>query len=152
MKIIVASDNHGNFNAIRKILIDNPNADYYWHLGDSCFDDLTLLRPFISINGNNDYNSSLPNQRIIELGNFRFLLIHGHRQLSPDMEYFVKYAKEANCNIVLYGHTHIFDNRIIEGIHFINPGSCSFNRDGDEPTYCLIEINNNELNVTKKYV
>lgn len=152
MKIVLCSDNHGNIAAVREILMQNPHADYYWHLGDSCIDDITLLRPFISVRGNNDYDLSLPNQRIIEIDNYRFLLLHGHHHITWNLDYLYLYAKSLNCNVVLYGHTHVFDNREIEGIHFINPGSCSHNRDGDNPTYAIIEIRNNELKVIKKYV
>lgn len=152
MKIVVASDNHGNISALRKIVFKHPNADYYWHLGDSCVEDVTVIRPFISVKGNNDWDLSLPSQRIIELNNHRFLLIHGHRQLTWDLEYLHEYAKNLNCDVVLYGHTHIFDDRIKDGIHFINPGSCSHNRDGDDPTYCVIEFNDKDIKVIKKYV
>lgn len=152
MKVALASDNHGNINAIRKIIIDNPQCDYYWHLGDSCFEDTSVLRPFISIRGNNDYDASLPLQRIIEVESHRFLLIHGHRHILWDLSELYYHAKELRCDIVLYGHTHVFDDRMIEGIRFINPGSCSHNRNGEDPTYALLDIRNSEIKVIKKYV
>lgn len=152
MKIVVASDNHGNISALRKIVFKHPNADYYWHLGDSCVEDVSILKPFVSIRGNNDYDPSLPNQRIIELLGHRFLLVHGHRHLTFDYKFLKDYAKENKCDIVLYGHTHIFDVRQIDDIKLINPGSCSHNRDGEEPTYCVIELNHNDIKVIKEYV
>lgn len=152
MKIVLASDNHGNLNAINKILDKEPNGDYYWHLGDSCIEDINLIKPFISVRGNNDFDPSLPSQRIIELNNHRFLLIHGHRHLTWDLEFLYEYAKEMNCDVVLYGHTHIYDYRKIDDVLFINPGSCSRNRDGQDPTYAVLELNNDKIEVIKKYV
>lgn len=152
MKIVVASDNHGNLSAIRKIIMDNPNADYYWHLGDSCLEDINSLRPFISIRGNNDYDISLPLQRVIDIDNHKILLIHGHKHIYGDLSYLYEYAKSLNCDIVLYGHTHMYDDREYKGVRFINPGSCSFNRDGDEPTYCILDINKDSIKAIKKYV
>lgn len=152
MKIVLASDNHGNVNAIRKIVIDNPNADYYWHLGDSCVEDIYTIRPFISVRGNNDYDPSLPNQRIMELEGHRFLLVHGHRHLTWDLEFLHQYAKGLNCDVVLYGHTHIYDDREVDGIRFINPGSCSHNRDGQNPTYAILDIKHGSIKVSKRFV
>lgn len=152
MKIVVASDNHGNINAIRKIVIDNPDGDYYWHLGDSCVEDIDTLRPFISVRGNNDYSPLLPNQRIFELEGHRILLIHGHRYIMWNLDYLYEYAKQIQCDVVLYGHTHIYDDRVIDDIHFINPGSCTHNRNGEEPTYCIIELKNKDIRVYKRFV
>lgn len=153
MKIVLCSDNHSNLNAIKKILNDNPDADYYWHLGDSeSFDPVKELSPFISVKGNNDMSNDLPVYKVIETGNHRFLLTHGHRYMWGSLEGLYLLAKEQNCDIVLFGHTHMFHNEKFDGVTFINPGSCSHNRNGEAPTYCVIEANENVFKITKKYV
>ena len=78
MKIVVCSDNHYNFDVLDKILADNPDADYYWHLGDSEANEEKDIYPFVSVRGNNDY-LNLPVFKIFEVGGHRFFLTHGHR-------------------------------------------------------------------------
>ena len=150
MKIVVCSDNHSNFLVIKKILIDNPSADYYWHLGDSEADSLDELKPFISVKGNNDF-LDLPKARVIELNNHRFLLIHGTGIITLGIEYFVDIAKNNDCDIVLYGHTHRPSDKTVDGIRLINPGSCNYNRSYANPTYAIINIDKND-NIDLKFI
>lgn len=149
MKIVVCSDNHSNFSALAKILADNPNADFYWHLGDSESETIDKISPFVSVLGNNDY-LDLPVYRIIEVGNHRFLLTHGHRYLRNDLNTLYYLAKENNCDVVLYGHTHMFSDYSYNGVRFINPGSCSHNRDGSDPSYVVLNLKGNDINLVKK--
>ncbi len=152
MKIVVCSDNHSNIDALRKIVDDNPNCDYYWHLGDSEAFDEKELYPFFSVLGNNDY-LNLPYCRIIELRKHRILLSHGHRHLRGDLHTFYYYAKENDCDVVLYGHTHMFSDYTYNDVRFINPGSCSRNRDGSDPSYIILNIDEvGNIKVIKKFV
>ena len=144
MKIVLCSDNHSNFSVLDKILADNTNADYYWHLGDSESESVDRLSPFVSVLGNNDY-LDLPIYRVIEACNHRFLLTHGHRFLGNDLNTLYYLAKENNCDVVLYGHTHMFSDYSYNGVRFINPGSCSHNRDGSKPTYVILNISDKDL-------
>ena len=52
---------------------------------------------------------------------------------------YLKTAKENNCDIALFGHTHIPKTVYEDGIHLVNPGSCSRAREGG-PTYAVIDI------------
>lgn len=152
MKILVCSDNHSNFEVLKKILNDNPDCDYYWHLGDSECSDEKELSPFISVLGNNDY-IKLPYARIIEVGGHRFLLTHGHRHLRSDLNNLYLYALENNCDVVLYGHTHMFSDYTHNNVRLINPGSCKHNRDGSKPSYIIMEIDDeNNIKITKKVI
>ncbi len=151
MKIVVCSDNHSNFLVLNKILADNPNCDYYWHLGDSEADSKDKLSPFVTVLGNNDY-LDLPVYRVIEVGNHRFLLTHGHRYLRGDLNALYYLAKENNCDVVLYGHTHMFSDYSYNGVRFINPGSCSHNRDGSKPSYAVLNVSDKDIKLLKKVI
>ena len=152
MKIVVCSDNHSSVKTLEKILKDNPNCDYYWHLGDSEAFSEKELYPFISVQGNNDY-LNLPYCRIIEVGKHRFMLTHGHRHLRGDLNTFYHYAKSNQCDVVLYGHTHMFSDYTYNDVRFINPGSCLYNRDGSEACYAILNINEKgNIKVLKKLV
>lgn len=149
MKIVLCSDNHSNFSVLAKILALNPDGDYYWHLGDSESKTVDRLSPFVSVLGNNDY-LDLPIYRVIEVGKHRFLLTHGHRFLSSDLNTLYYLAKQNDCDVVLYGHTHMFSDISYNGVRFINPGSCSHNRDGSKPSYALLNIRDKDIEAVKK--
>ena len=148
IKIVVCSDNHGNRKVIEKILYDNQDSDYYFHLGDSEMkqDD---LKPFISVKGNIDYDYSLPTDRVIDIESHSFYLTHSN-YYAADIDLMANAAKLNGCDVVLFGHTHDFYHQTVKGIKFINPGSCKLNRSSDKPTYALIRINDdNTIDVDK---
>lgn len=149
MKIVVCSDNHYNFDVLKDIVKENPDADYYWHLGDSEASDEKKLSPFISVHGNNDF-INLPTYRVIELKGHRFFLTHGHRYIRGDFYALYNAAIENKCDVILYGHTHVFADFFFNDVHFLNPGSCRFNRDGSKPSYLIINIDDKDLSVVKK--
>ena len=146
MKIIVVSDNHKNYLIIQKILSDNPDADYYFHLGDSEMDE-DELRPFACVRGNVDDDYSVKSERIIDVGKHSIYLCHGHA-FSGDENLIAKYAKQIGCDIALYGHTHIFLDKNINGIRVINPGSCSRSKD-DGNSYVILTINDDDIDVKR---
>lgn len=148
IRICVCSDNHGNLEAIEKIKIDNPNCDYYFHMGDSHFNE-NLLKPFISVEGNNDWEADFPRQRIVEIGNHRILLMHGDGYTYA-LSGLTNKAKHENCDVVMFGHTHEFLDEEYKGIRLINPGSCWHNRDLTSPCYAIVTIDENgTINVTR---
>lgn len=139
IKIIAASDNHGYLDPIKEILDNNNTADYYLHMGDVCCDP-KLIHPFVAVKGNNDFGYDLPVSKVIEVNDKnRILMTHGHHYVF-DKSKILTEAKEQNCNIVLFGHTHTFTDKEIDGIRIINPGSCFYNRDHSKPCYAEITI------------
>ncbi|MGN0301297.1 MAG: metallophosphoesterase family protein [Anaerotardibacter sp.] len=44
--------------------------------------------------------------------------------------------------VVIHGHTHVPRNEVIEGIHFINPGSTSYPRGGSSKSIAKITLEN----------
>ena len=101
--------------------------------------------------GNNDYAPHLEKDKIVNVANHRILLTHGHK-------YGVYYglyglydkAKEYNCDVVLYGHTHIPKINYMDDISFANPGSISLPRQNyTQPTFLILEIDKkNEIHFT----
>lgn len=141
MKIIVISDSHGATSRIKQVLELHPDADYYIHCGD--LED-EPIEPFLYVCGNNDYNRSFPDSRIIVTTYANIFVTHGHLfGFQRRLENIVAHALQVNCSIVCYGHTHIPMDTIIEGVRCINPGSLSYNRDGSDPSY--VEMNFNKL-------
>ena len=141
LTIPLVSDNHGETSVIRKILNDNVDSDYYLHCGDSCLDEKSI-KPFSSVKGNNDYFYQYPSKKIIELKGNKILITHG-TYYTYSLNMLAEYAKEEGCNVVFYGHTHIYFDDYVNGVRLINPGSCYHNRDGSRPCYARINIDDN---------
>lgn len=141
LRICLCSDNHGDNEVIAKILEDNFACDYYIHAGDSMSDE-EGMSPFVSVLGNCDQYGSFPKERILEIGGHRILLIHGNGY-AEFSSYFSEYARNKGCDTVFFGHTHRFFDKEIDGVRFINPGSCHYNRDGSLPSYAIITIDDN---------
>lgn len=151
LKFVVVSDNHGRLEPIQEVLNRHQNADGYYHCGDFEI-PLAYLSQFAVVSGNNDY-ADVPMSMIINTPNHRILLIHGHRYVSMySIDRLVAKAKAERCSMVFYGHTHVFNDQIIDGIRFINPGSLSHNRDGSAPSYAIVEIDGGKVTVTRHEV
>lgn len=146
MKIVVVSDNHGYIDWIEKVRNDNLDADYFIHLGDNCTAN-EFLDGYICVRGNNDYNN-LDLNKILKLKDHTIFITHGHRLIYGGKKMLSNTAKNNNCDIVLYGHTHIFDSDLYDDVYLFNPGSIRSNRDFSLPSYgvLLIKDNNIEFN------
>lgn len=55
---------------------------------------------------------------------------------------------ERNVDALLFGHTHLPYDRVVEGMHFINTGSAGKPKDGDpRAAYALVTVTEDELRV-----
>jgi putative phosphoesterase len=73
-----------------------------------------------------------------EIGGVRIRLVHGSpRRINEylfadrDPASLARIARAADCDVLLFGHTHIPWTRTIEGVRFINTGSVGKPKDGD---------------------
>ncbi|MEF9962165.1 MAG: metallophosphoesterase family protein [Erysipelotrichaceae bacterium] len=147
MKIIVLSDNHGKTDILYKLMEEHQDAVSFIHCGDiecepELFPNLTI------VSGNNDLFYDYPEYQIIQLGGKQIFIVHGHQFLYHDrLKRMALKAIELECDIVCYGHTHVAAHDIINGIHLINPGSLWRSRDGRAPSYAILTINEDDINV-----
>ena len=145
MKILVISDTHGADRNLNAVLDKEKGIGLMIHLGDLCgledyIEEMTGI-PCYMVRGNNDYRSSLPAESVIMLGSHRTLLTHGHYFLvASDTTDLRRYARGLDCDIVMYGHTHIPEIETIGGITVVNPGSLTLPRQpGRRPSYIIAE-------------
>ncbi|HIT94931.1 MAG TPA: YfcE family phosphodiesterase [Candidatus Faecivivens stercoripullorum] len=145
-RIVVISDTHKDFFTLRKIVERHrQDTDLFLHLGDVEEDvrKIQALYPSLSIRsvrGNCDFGSKSKPVDIVELGCARILFCHGHTMfVSAGTEYLENAAREAGCNVALYGHTHVSYCRYKDGLYVMNPGSPSSPRDG-KASYGIIDI------------
>lgn len=146
MRIVVISDSHGNTGVIDKILFAQPDAKYVFFLGDCVNDieDFEFLYPdkkFFIVSGNCDYFSTRKCVDLETIDSVRILYTHGHTfGVKGGIGNLLKTARDNNCKIALYGHTHIANTVYEDGIYIVNPGSCSRSRGESYPSYAFIDI------------
>lgn len=145
MRIVVISDSHRRTGIIDKILSAQTEAKYVFFLGDNVEDieDFELLYPdkkFYAVSGNCDYNSFVPVTGVETVGGVKIFYTHGHTlNVKYTTEHLLKTAKQNNCKIALYGHTHIANILYEDGVYIVNPGSVSHSREGST-SYAVIDI------------
>ena len=148
MRIIVMSDSHGNLSAVEDIILRSENADWYIHLGDGerDVDNFLLENPeyeskIIQVAGNCDWGSMRPTHTVLPVFGHRIFITHGHTYaVKNTLDIITKNAKQENCDIVLFGHTHVRYEHYENGMYFLNPGSCSVPHDGKAPSFGSVDI------------
>lgn len=152
MRIIVCSDNHGNRLVLRKILAKHPDAEAFIHCGDN---ELSYeeMAPFKAVTGNNDYYYDYPESLLVELDGVRIWVMHSHTlPYNKRLEALAQKAREHNCSIACFGHSHVYRVEKIKGVLCINPGSLAHNRDGAKPCYAIVDIDGDDIQVTRAWV
>lgn len=158
MKILVFSDIHGRKTVMKRIkeIIEEEKPDHLFLLGDylyngprngvpSDYDGMgvanmlkTYLPSAFFVRGNCDADVdemvlgvSLPKRVSTVLDSRRYVLTHGDDTSSAFL------SLEEN-DICLSGHTHIYRLEKVDSIIYVNPGSPSFPKEGNPPTYATI--------------
>lgn len=145
MKIIVVSDTHKNFAVLDEVVKKNLDADLFIHLGDGENEarDVHNLHPekaMIYVGGNCDYGAHKQTHVVTACG-YKIFCCHGHAQdVHNGLERLIADAKQNDCRIALYGHTHLYRTEAIDGIYVMNPGSLDSPRNHNKPTYGVIEL------------
>ena len=128
------SDTHvSSLENIPKKIIDSLSAvDLIIHAGDfTTMEVLTGLKQLgevKAVQGNMDsyeLKNVLPVREILEIGNKRIGITHGSG--SPwRIEHRVrKIFDQEQVDIIVYGHSHQSQNKVIEGVLFFNPGKAT---------------------------
>lgn len=167
LKIAVVSDSHTTeaspeFNPELIHKLSDIKPDNILHLGDLAYPKslsfLQQIAPCSLVRGNRDLQNSRDAPSVItsEIGRWRFLITHGHgtvfHYLFDKLKYgiygydFNRYRLLVNelgpdANVYLFGHTHVRENRWIDGKLYFNPGaSCFPNSHDPHPSFGLITI------------
>ena len=145
MRIVVFSDSHNNYFLLRDIVLAQPEAEVFLHLGDGCkeFDYLAAnfpLRVMKGLCGNCDWGSAGHTEAVTELGGKRIFYTHGHSYgVKSGLERLKEAARGAKADIALFGHTHVAMTFYEDGICYMNPGSLERPQRGN-PSYGVVDI------------
>lgn len=156
MKILVTSDTHGMHDAISDYILTHDDIDLLIHAGDGLEDVEKIYYEtgisYYAVKGNNDYFIEEDYDKVINLGDKKIFLSHGHRyNIDFTYENILEKAKKESCDIIIFGHIHKYVYEIKNGILLLNPGSPYLARDGFYGFIILeiddkIKINRIELN------
>ncbi|MBR0138449.1 MAG: YfcE family phosphodiesterase, partial [Erysipelotrichaceae bacterium] len=118
IKVVVVSDSHGEDDPLRKVIEDNPDADYIIHCGD-LVTPASKFENLIAVQGNHDwqYNSSLPLERILKIASHNVLIMHSHTLPLTIDNYktlIAQQGRKQGCDIVLFGHVHLPSADVID--------------------------------------
>ena len=113
-------------------------------------DNLKLLCQRPRCRGDFDEDPSLPEHKIVTIGQFKIGLIHGH-QIVPwgDHGSLAMMQRQLNVDILISGHTHKKEVTCMNGKWFINPGSItgSYSSVNTEvlPSFILLAIQGSKV-------
>ena len=174
MKYLVVSDIHGASDSAQVIsdVFKREKCDLIICLGDILYhgprndlpnnycpkDVIKILNPLankiIAIKGNceAEVDQMVLDFKINEILNMEINGLRCHLEHGHHLDDF-----KGDCDIVLYGHTHIPDNSIKDGIMYFNPGSITLPKNNSKRSYAiwndniikLYDINGIELDTLK---
>ena len=163
LRILIMSDSHGrNENvelAIAQVREEIGEFQMLIHLGDvGDAREIESLAgvPCYIVRGNTDYDAKLLNANVIEASGHRIFATHGHLyQVDVRLDLLRFAALENDCDIAMYGHTHVpYLEEDPDDITILNPGSISKPRQADHRyTYMVMEIDDeDEVTYELRYV
>ncbi len=143
-QIAIISDTHGLLR--EHVITELAAADYTIHAGDinnpSILKTMEGLGKSYVVRGNNDrgWADALPNNLTITLEGVRFFIVHNKRDIPGDL---------INIDVVIYGHSHKYSSEVVNGVIFLNPGSCGKRRFNLEITMCRMTVDNGSYQYEK---
>ena len=139
----VIADTHGKLSSSAKQAL--KGVDIIIHAGDihtlSILIQLKEIAPIRAVLGNVDGGITfrhLPATDVVEVGEVSIYVLHNLENLNID-------PKAAGFDAIIYGHSHHPENKIRNGVLFLNPGSASFPRRGSSPSIARLQIQGTHL-------
>lgn len=96
---------------------------------------------------------SVPDRLILSAAGFRLFLAHGHRHsvdVSPEI--LVNVAHSLDCDIAVFGHTHMPFQETYSRVLALNPGSPARPRGGSESSFAIIELDSTSITPRVRFV
>ena len=122
------------------------NCDCILHGGDINKPEvLDVLRPMASIyavRGNNDgeWAEGLAGSLHFTIEGVEFFMVHNKKDVVWNL---------GNVQVVVFGHSHKYFEKMIDGRLWLNPGSCGRSRFGGEVTMAVMTVEDGSFQVEK---
>ncbi len=150
MKIGLISDTHGHVDpAVHELL---AGVDHILHAGDigpaSVIAELERIAPVTAVLGNNDWDETFRETEVVELAGRKFLVHHIVDPHRPG-EVLARLLHKHQPDVVVFGHTHKYFDRDVNGVRHINPGYAGKPRFSLERSVAVFTCNGTEQHVRK---
>lgn len=142
--IAIISDTHGLLR--EQVMAELAKADCTIHAGDMDTPDvISTMRQFgetYFVRGNNDkdWAENLPRSITIEIEGVNIFVVHNKKDVPKNL---------TNIDVVIYGHSHKYSAQVVEGVLYLNPGSCGKRRFGLDLTMCRMTVDAGEYEFEK---
>ena len=143
-RIGIISDTHGLLRP--EVISILKTCACILHAGDvdrpEILDQLRYLGSLYVVRGNNDrdWAEKLSVTLRFKIEGTEFFMTHNKKDVAWDL---------GTAQVVIFGHSHHYFEKMIDGRLWLNPGSCGRSRFGGEITMALMEIDNGNWNVRK---
>ena len=118
-RIAIISDTHSMLRSeIRRVL---EECEIILHGGDiadlKTYDEISAINPCTFVRGNADkeWAEFIPKEQEVSIFGFVFYLVHNKKHIRENLD---------GVDFVIYGHSHKYEDYSVDGIRYLNPGSC----------------------------
>ncbi|HWP96109.1 MAG TPA: metallophosphoesterase [Syntrophomonadaceae bacterium] len=155
MRIAIVADTHGRIDGIQKQL-KKEKPELIFFAGDYLSDARRLSHHLgigaEAVLGNCDRLSSGEWERQVIVAGCRFYIVHGHQYgVKSSLNTIYYRGQELEADAVVFGHTHIPCCQQVERMWLLNPGSAARPRIGKQPSYILLQVDENTIHPELKY-
>ena len=132
IKIGIISDTHGLLRT--EVLDILQSCDCIFHAGDvdrpELLDTIRSLGALYVVRGNNDgyWAQNLRRSLNFTVGNVKFFMVHDRKDVAWEL---------GDTQVVIFGHSHQYFAKEIDGRLWLNPGSCGRSRFGGDVTMAV---------------
>lgn len=133
---------------LREEVIENlRDCDYIIHAGDigdnNILEKLQSITKTFAVKGNNDRKGlvkDLPEYIEIEMDETLIYVVHNKEDIPSELR---------EIDLVIYGHSHKYENENKDGIIYLNPGSCGKKRFALPLSMAKVEVNMGEVEIER---
>lgn len=143
-RIAILSDTHGLLR--EEVKEELRQADVILHAGDintqAIVDELKAMAPLYIVRGNNDkeWAEEIPATCTVTIEGVTFFLVHNKKDIPKDL---------TGVDVIVYGHSHKYEEKELDGRTMLNPGSCGKRRFDLEITMCRMSVENGTYQIEK---
>ena len=144
VKVGIISDTHGLLRP--EVLEILKSCDCILHGGDinkpEILDTLRLMGNIYVVRGNNDkdWAEGLAQTLTFSIEGVKFFMVHNKKDVAWEL---------GDTDIVVFGHSHKYLEKTVDGRLWLNPGSCGKRRFDQEITMEVMDIEDGRYTVEK---
>lgn len=143
-RIAVLSDTHGLLRD--EVKEELKQADIILHAGDintqKIVDEMGAFAPLYIVRGNNDkeWAEAIPKTCTVTIEGVTFFLVHNKKDIPKDL---------TDVDVIIFGHSHKYEEKEVDGIQMLNPGSCGKRRFDLEITMSRMIVDGDTFKIEK---